>query len=72
MEKVCKGAFDDTSKELLLTGEPQGELSLRTEIANYLYQSRGVVCHPEQIVIGSGTELLPMILRLLMRTPALH
>lgn len=63
--KYAKELFDDTSKELLLTGEPQGELSLRTEIANYLYQSRGVVCHPEQIVIGSGTEqLLPMILRL--------
>lgn len=42
------------------------ELSLRTEIANYLYQSRGVICNPEQIVVGSGTEqLLPMILRLL-------
>ncbi|WP_249661821.1 aminotransferase class I/II-fold pyridoxal phosphate-dependent enzyme, partial [Lysinibacillus fusiformis] len=57
--------FDDTSKELLLTGEPLGDFSLRTEIANYLHQSRGVVCHPEQIVIGYGTEqLLPMILRL--------
>ncbi|QQP12581.1 PLP-dependent aminotransferase family protein [Lysinibacillus agricola] len=63
--KYAKELFDDTSKELLLTGEPQGELSLRTEIANYLFQSRGVVCSPEQIVIGSGTEqLLPMILRL--------
>lgn len=63
--KYAKELFDDASKELLLTGEPQGELSLRTEIANYLYQSRGVVCNPEQIVVGSGTEqLLPMILRL--------
>lgn len=63
--KYAKELFDDTSKELLLTGEPQGELALRTEIANYLYQSRGVICSPEQIVIGSGTEqLLPMILRL--------
>ncbi|MFJ7665429.1 PLP-dependent aminotransferase family protein [Lysinibacillus sp. NPDC097162] len=63
--KYAKELFDDASKELLLTGEPQGELALRTEIANYLYQSRGVICSPEQIVIGSGTEqLLPMILRL--------
>lgn len=63
--KYAKEVFDDASKELLLTGDPQGELTLRTEIANYLYQSRGVVCSPEQIVIGSGTEqLLPMILRL--------
>lgn len=63
--KYAKELFDEASKKLLLTGEPQGELSLRTEIANYLYQSRGVVCNPEQIVVGSGTEqLLPMILRL--------
>ena len=63
--KYARDLFDDTSKELLLTGAPQGELALRTEIAHYLYQSRGVVCSPEQIVIGSGTEqLLPMILRL--------
>ncbi|WP_107951693.1 PLP-dependent aminotransferase family protein [Lysinibacillus parviboronicapiens] len=63
--KYARDLFDDASKELLLTGEPQGEPALRTEIANYLYQSRGVVCSPGQIVIGSGTEqLLPMILRL--------
>lgn len=63
--KYARDLFDNTSKELLLTGAPQGELALRTEIAHYLYQSRGVVCNPEQIVIGSGTEqLLPMILRL--------
>ncbi len=52
-------------KNLLLTGHPQGEYELRTEIAKYLFQSRGVICSPEQIVIGSGTEqLLPMIIRL--------
>lgn len=63
--KYARDLFDDSHKELLLTGHPQGELELRTEIANYLFQSRGVVCSPEQIVIGSGTEqLLPMIIRL--------
>ena len=63
--KYARDLFDISSKDLLLTGAPQGELALRTEIAQYLYQSRGVVCSPEQIVIGSGTEqLLPMILRL--------
>ena len=41
------------------------ESRLRKEIANYLFQSRGIHCKPEQIVISSGTELLlPMILRL--------
>jgi GntR family transcriptional regulator / MocR family aminotransferase len=64
--KYAKNLYDTPSKELLQIGEPQGEYTLRTEIAKYLYQSRGIVCKPEQIVIGSGTEqLFPMILRLL-------
>nr|WP_106782081.1 PLP-dependent aminotransferase family protein [Lysinibacillus timonensis] len=63
--KYAKNLFDDQFKELLLTGHPQGEYELRTEISKYLFQSRGVLCSPEQIVIGSGTEqLLPMIIRL--------
>ncbi|SOC25768.1 GntR family transcriptional regulator [Ureibacillus xyleni] len=64
--KYAKEIFDSSSRELLQIGEPQGEYVLRSEIAKYLYQSRGIVCKPEQIVIGSGTEqLLPMILRLI-------
>ena len=64
--KYAKEIFDSSSKDLLQTGEPQGEFVLRSEIAKYLYQSRGIICKPEQIVIGSGTEqLLPMILRLI-------
>lgn len=63
--KYAKDIFEDRSKELLQIGEPQGEYELRVEIANYLFQSRGIVCSPKQIVVGSGTELLlPMILRL--------
>ncbi|WP_186278714.1 PLP-dependent aminotransferase family protein [Lysinibacillus sp. BW-2-10] len=64
--KYAKDLFDTSSKNLLQIGEPQGEFILRSEIAKYLYQSRGIICEPEQIVIGSGTEhLLPMILKLL-------
>lgn len=64
--KYTKNLYDQRSKELLQIGDPQGEYALRSEISKYLYQSRGIVCKPEQIVIGSGTEhLLPMILRLL-------
>lgn len=64
--KYAKDIFDESSKELLSLGDPQGELALRTEIAHYLYQSRGITCDAAQIVIGSGTEqLLPIIMRLL-------
>lgn len=64
--KYAKDIFDEASKALLSLGDPQGELALRTEIAHYLYQSRGITCNPAQIVIGSGTEqLLPIMMRLL-------
>ncbi|OCS84872.1 GntR family transcriptional regulator [Caryophanon tenue] len=64
--KYAKDIFDESSKELLSLGDPQGEYALRVEIAQYLYQSRGIHCDPAQIVIGSGTEqLLPIIMRLL-------
>lgn len=43
-------------KELLLYGDHQGDEDLRNEIAKYLYESRGVNCNPEQILIGSGTQ----------------
>ena len=33
-----------------------GESALRSEIANYLYHSRGVKCEPEQIIITCGQQ----------------
>lgn len=64
--KYMKDSIDEENAKLLLIGNAQGEYELRSEIASYLYQSRGVRCQPEQIVIGSGTEqLLPMIVQLL-------
>lgn len=44
--------------ELLQRGEMQGDADLRTEIAAYLRDSRGVDCTPEQIVVGAGIEYL--------------
>lgn len=63
--KYAKELLDTSYKELIQIGDRQGEYELRVEIARYLYQSRGIYCTPEQIVLGSGTEhLMPMILRL--------
>ena len=67
--RYAKDALDEQQQHLLLAGSAQGEYTLREEIAHYLYQSRGVHCRPEQIVIGSGTEqLIPMILQILGET----
>ncbi len=37
-------------------GEPQGVLSLRIAIADYVRRSRSVHCEPEQIVITPGIQ----------------
>ena len=44
--------------ELLQRGEMQGDADLRSEIAQYLSEYRGVECTPEQIVVGAGIEYL--------------
>ncbi|MGI2329751.1 PLP-dependent aminotransferase family protein [Planococcus sp. YIM B11945] len=64
--KIAKDVIDESNHELLLSGHPQGDETLRQEIARYLFQSRGVVCDAGQIIIGSGTEqLMPLLIRLL-------
>lgn len=64
--KYAKEVIDESSKSLLLLGDPHGDLEIRREIARYLYHSRGVDCTPEQIIVGSGTEqLMPLVIRLL-------
>lgn len=44
--------------ELLRHGHKQGDANLREAIADYLRAYRGVVCSPEQIVVGAGVEYL--------------
>lgn len=49
-------------------GHIQGEPELRTEIAKYIGNSRGVYTHPEQIIIGPGVQSLLNILCSLLRS----
>lgn len=48
--------------ELLNHGPKQGDLALRVAIARYLHAYRGVVCTPEQVVVGAGIEYLTALL----------
>jgi GntR family transcriptional regulator / MocR family aminotransferase len=52
--------------ELFNMGHPQGDRALRNEIAQYLFQSRGVRCTADQIVIGAGTQVLMGLLCLIL------
>lgn len=64
--KLTIQSLQDEENLLFFNGERQGELGLRKEIASYLFQSRGVRCLPEQIVIGAGTQYLLGLLTMLI------
>ena len=57
-KKCMASVLNDTPELLLSEGDRQGEPALRTEIASYLYKSRGVVCGPDQVVVSAGTQQL--------------
>lgn len=65
--KLINDVWQPHNNELLFLGHPQGEWSLREEIANYLYESRGVRCSASQIVLGAGTQILVKLLFQLLR-----
>lgn len=48
----------DNSKNFLCRGESLGEVDFRKTLAHHLFESRGVKCSYEQIIIGAGTEYL--------------
>ncbi|WP_027087073.1 PLP-dependent aminotransferase family protein [Cohnella panacarvi] len=65
MERFPMGAWrrcllealnDSNQRRVLDYGHPQGEEELRSEIAGYLYQSRGIPCTASQIVLCAGTQ----------------
>ncbi|WP_324628585.1 MocR-like pyridoxine biosynthesis transcription factor PdxR [Bacillus paranthracis] len=65
--KLINDVWQPRNNDLLFLGHPQGELSLREEIANYLYESRGVRCSASQIVLGAGTQILVKLLFQLLK-----
>lgn len=57
--KKCMTSVLTEMPELLLSeADRQGEPALRSEIADYLFRSRGVICEPDQVVISAGTQQL--------------
>lgn len=64
--KLHRNVLLDDKEELLLAGDGQGDIGLRSAIAGYLHQARGVNCSPSQIIIGAGNEYLEILLTQLL------
>ncbi|MEA4889785.1 MAG: PLP-dependent aminotransferase family protein [Clostridiaceae bacterium] len=56
--RIMREIMHDENREILKISHPQGDYDLRSGIARYLHEYRGVHCRPEQIIIGAGTEYL--------------
>jgi GntR family transcriptional regulator/MocR family aminotransferase len=56
--KYARDVFEDNEIDLLQHRSLEGLWELRQQIAHYLFNSRGVSSHPDQIIIGSSTEQL--------------
>ena len=66
-KKCASRIYTEYSHLLLYEGDPQGEYQLRYEISKYVYNSRGVIARPEQVVIGAGTQQITMQLTRILR-----
>lgn len=60
--KVSKSVLQDENEELFRLGDKKGEPQFRQVICDYLHQARGVVCAPEQVIVGAGTDFLLLVL----------
>ncbi len=55
--RYMKSALRNTER-LIGYGDAQGEYDLRVALTSYVKENRGVVCTPEQIVIGAGVQIM--------------
>ncbi|WP_260288441.1 MocR-like pyridoxine biosynthesis transcription factor PdxR [Peribacillus aracenensis] len=60
--KVRNTFISDNQSDYMVEGKSQGEYILRKELSRLLYESRGVVSNPEQIIIGSTPQQLVSLL----------
>ncbi len=64
--KLSRETLTMANKSLFTSGNPQGERGLREAVCRYLQSARGVMCRPEQVIVGAGSEYLLMLLNQLL------
>ncbi|OAA90438.1 PLP-dependent aminotransferase family protein [Clostridium ljungdahlii] len=60
--KIEQSLMKKENIDILTYSDPRGEFELRSQIASYVKSSRGVICSPDQIIIGAGTQTLMAVL----------
>jgi len=66
LKKIVRDVFSFPPEELFGSCEPEGTFALRNSLCRYLWQSRGLRCTPDRIVVGAGTDyILQFLVQLL-------
>ncbi|MBR5230343.1 MAG: PLP-dependent aminotransferase family protein [Firmicutes bacterium] len=71
-KKCAAKVFNHYSQLLLFESDPQGEPALRYEISKYIHRFRGVNAHPDNIVIGAGTQQITSHLSRILAKMDIH
>lgn len=61
--RISKTVFLDEDKDIFALGDARGDFRLRQAICHYLHGSRGVLCTPDQVIVGAGNDYLLMLLQ---------
>ncbi|PMB01900.1 GntR family transcriptional regulator [Fischerella thermalis CCMEE 5273] len=65
--KLAKEVCEEAPNAVFGYGVPEGRVEFRYELSRYLRRTRGVYCHPDQLVITSGaTQGFSVIAKLLI------
>lgn len=65
--RIAKEVYENMDESLLGYHFPEGSEELRSTLSKYLYRTRGIKCHSNQIVITSGaTQALTILAKLLL------
>src|SRR5699024_905158 len=65
--RIAKQVCEDASHSVFGYGHPEGRIELHHILSRYLKRTRGVQCHPDQLIITSGaTQALSLIANLLL------
>ena len=66
--RLARKVLSEGGEDILNSADPQGAPVLRREISKYLHDFRGINAHPDQIVVGAGSEyLLGLLIQILGR-----
>lgn len=67
--QIAKQIYIDTPYSIFGYDHPEGRAELRHVLSRYLKRTRGVHCHPNQLIITTGaTHALYLIANLLIKT----